>query len=353
MSLRERFWLPDPGLLGERLAGYVALRPRFGQVRQIGRSFSGRPIHAACYGAGRQKVIYVNALHGWEVVATNSAMAFVWSLFSGKGLDGEDLSGLVEEVARQQTVWVLPLCSPDVAARQYERFPEGFFPNAIGMKTREDWLHYAHVMNDPFEHYTGNLIAGQYHGFTREQVLQWLNAHRYLGQRWSDQGVDVWVDFERFESPEACAVRDFVLEGGPDCVMEYHGHEGATFVTAPTPRAGSEKASRQVMFARRMVAALVATGIKCATEPVNLYLTKESANFVNWIDTRFPEAMMLFAELQMYQNEWIERQRGARPAFAPAGRPMLTQEEIIRSGWTLSMALLEQGNTRSLYQNLA
>jgi len=345
VDVKREFWLADPGLVGQKLASCVALNPKLGTVRQIGRSFSGRPIHALRYGGGPQKIAYMNALHGWEIVDTNSAVAFAWSLFSSRGLDGEDLSDLVRQVAARQTVWVLPLGSPDIAARQYERFPEGFFPNAIGMKTREDWLQYAHVMNDPFEHYTGNLIAGQYHGFTREQVEEWLKANRYLGQRWTDQGLDVWVDFERFESPEARAVRDFLLELEPDCVMEYHGHEGATFVTAPTPLAGARKAERQLAFARRMVDALVATGIKCATEPASLYLTKDSPNFVNWVDTQFAEAMMLFAELQMYHNECVEREKKVPPAFAAAaGRPMLTQEEIIRSGWTLSMALLRLGN---------
>ena len=350
MNVKESFWLTDPALLGEALAGHVALDPDKGEVVEIGTSFSGRPIHAVRYGNGPQRIVYVNALHGWEVVATNSANAFVWSLFAGEGLDGEDLSAQTREAARKQTVWVLPLCSPDIGARQYERFPEGFFPNAIGMETEDDWLEYSHVMNDPFQKYTGDLIAGHYHGFTQRQVDEWLKENRYLGQRWSDQGLDVWVDFEAFQSPEARAVRDFVRRVGPDCVMEYHGHEGATFVTAPTPLASPQKAEREVRFAREMISALVATGIKCATEPVDLYLAPDNTMFVNWIDTNLPQTLILFSELQMYHNEFVER-RNRHPAFAAArGRPMLTQEEIIRSGWTLSMALLRTGNREGYRQ---
>jgi hypothetical protein len=346
LNIKESFWLRDPALLGETVEQWVALAPERGEVRQIGTSFSGRPIHAVRFGSGPQRIVFVNALHGWEVVTTNAAVAFLWSLFSGKGLDGEDLSELAARVAERQTVWMLPLCSPDIAARQYERFPEGFFPNAIGMKTEADWLQYAHVMNDPYERYTGRLIAGRFHGFTREQVEEWLKDNRWLGQRWSDQGLDVWVDFKDFDSPEARAVRDFVLEVQPDCVMEYHGHEDATFVTAPTPNASRAKAVRQVEFALRMLQALIRTGIKCAVQPVNVYLTPDSPTFVNWVDATFPRAMVLFAELQMYQNEFAER-RMIHPAFQPArGRPMLTQEEIIRSGWALSMALVEMGNGR-------
>jgi len=344
VDLKKEFWMPDPALLGERLACCLSLSDARGEVVEIGRSFSDRPIYAIRYGSGPQKIAYVNALHGWEVVATNSSLAFVWSLFAGRGLDGEDMSDLAEEVARRQTVWVLPLCSPDIAARQYKRFPEGFFPNAIGSKTKEDRLEYVRVMNDPHERYPGQFGAGRDHGFTPEQVAEWLSENEYLGQRWSDQGLDVWVDFEPFDSPEARAARDFMLAVRPDCVMEYHGHEGATFVTAPTPLAAPGKAARQGEFGRRMVAALVATGLKCATEPVNLYLKEDSPTFVNWVDTQMPETMMLFAELQMYHNDWLERGR-PHPAFAAAaGRPMPTQAEIIRSGWTLSMALLEMGN---------
>jgi len=342
MDIKREFWLRDPALLGETLERWVALSPARGEVREIGRSFSDRPIHAVRFGHGPRTILYVNALHGWEVVDTNSAVAFTWSLFSGRGPDGEDLREFVADVARALTVWVLPLGSPDIAARQYRRFPEGFFPHAVGMETEADWLTYCHVMNDPYERYTGRLVAGAYHGFTREQVEEWLRDNEYLGQRWSDQGIDVWVDFERFDTPEARAVRDFGQRVRPGCVMEYHGHEGPTFVAENTPRASPERAARQREFAREMVAALRATGITCATEPVNLYLTKDSPTFVNWVDTTFPAALMLFGELQMYRNAHAEK-RASIPAFAAAaGKPMLTQEEIIRSGWTLSMALLRK-----------
>jgi len=346
-GIKERFWLKDPGELRGVLERHVRMNPSRGELREIGRSFSGRPILAIRYGTGPQKIVFANAHHGWEVVTTNSAVALSWSLFCGQGLDGEDLRGFVDEVAAKQTVWILPLISPDVAARQYERFPEGFFPNAIGSATQQDWEQYVHVMNDPYETYTGERIAGRYHGFTREQVDEWLKENRYLGQRWSDQGIDIWIDYERFDTPEARAVRDFILPIEPDCVMEYHGHEGPTFVAAPTPRGAESpaKAAKQKRFGEAMVAALVATGIKCAARPTCLYLTRDGPDFVNWVETQWPDVMMLFSELQMYYNKTKERYEPDDPVWGPAaGRPMPTQEEIIRSGWTLSTALLRLGN---------
>jgi len=101
-SVKERFWLKDPANLGKVLKSHLALNPSRGEIKEIGKSFSGRPIYVVRYGNGPQTILYVNAHHGWETVTTNSANAFIWTLFSGKGLDGEDMSKFVDEVAKKQ-----------------------------------------------------------------------------------------------------------------------------------------------------------------------------------------------------------------------------------------------------------
>src|SRR5436190_1641004 len=83
-SVKERFWLKDPADLGKVLKSHLALNPSRGEVKEIGKSFSGRSIYVVRYGNGPQTILYVNAHHGWETVTTNGANAFIWTLFSGK-----------------------------------------------------------------------------------------------------------------------------------------------------------------------------------------------------------------------------------------------------------------------------
>lgn len=345
-SVKERFWLKDPSEIGKVLTGHVALNPSRGEVKEIGKSFSGRPIYTVRYGSGPQIILYVNAHHGWETVTTNGANALIWTLFSGKGLDGEDRSTFVDEVAQKQTVWILPLVSPDIAVRQYERFPEGFFPNGVGMKTKEEREEYVHVMNDPFD---PALVPDSKTGYTQEAIEKRRKEKKYFGQRWSDQGVDVWEDYEDFKSPEARVVRDFVLRLKPDCIMEFHGHEGPMFIGAATPFAKPDKAERQVKLATEMLSALIASGAKCAGIPASVYLHK-GHNFPNWVDHQMPDTMFLFSELQMWDNAWYadDAYKKDDPVWGhAAGIGMPSQDEIIRAGWTVSMALLKIGNRES------
>src|SRR4051812_9677380 len=82
-SVKERFWLKDPADLHKVLKSHLALNPTRGEIKEIGKSFSGRPVYAVRYGSGPQTIVFVNAHHGWEVVTTNGANAFMWTLFSG------------------------------------------------------------------------------------------------------------------------------------------------------------------------------------------------------------------------------------------------------------------------------
>ena len=342
--LKDRYWLRDPLLLPVKLSEAVSRQPALGEVTTIGKTFSGRAIQAVRFGSGPRKLVIIGGVHGWETVTTNSLYALVSTLFSGRSLDGEDTREWAAQVARDQTIYIRPQVSVDVAARMYRMVPEGYFPRGVGMETEADWTKYVHLINDPYERFTGQKIAGYFPGFTPEQVATWRQTGKELGLRWSDQGLDVWFDFEEFVTPEARAVRDFILKVKPDCVFELHGHEGETFVTAPTPHVAPERKERQVFFGKELLAALKKTRLPVHPEPHNPYLPAERPFLPNWVD-REVGALTVFAELQMYRNRHYEVNLAKTPVVEYEKRWMPSQGQVIRMGWTLCDRLIELGQT--------
>jgi len=342
IALKERYWLQDPLELPARIAAAVAQNPARGEAFTIGTSFSGRPLPAARFGNGPQRVLLVGAVHGWETITTYSLFAFLDTLFSGVGIDGEDLSTWVQEIAASHTIYFAPQISPDLAVRMHREMPEGFFPNRVGIETEADRELYIKVLGDPYEYFTGEKIAGRFHGFTPEQVAEWKGMGNELGLRWSDQGLDIWMDWERFDSPESRALRDFTLEVAPDCILEMHGYEGPMFLTAPVPLTPAHLEQRSLFFGREMLAAHRRTGLPMEPEPINPYITPEPPFYPNWVHKNL-ETLFLFGELQMYRNRFMDSQRRSMEGYDLSWMP--TQGQIIRSGWTLYRRLIELGQT--------
>lgn len=350
-NLKERYWLQDPLSLPDKISAAVAQSPSRGAAYTIGHTFSGRPIPGVRFGSGPHSLLIVGAMHGWETITTYSEYALIDTLFSGRGIDGEDLREWVAEVAEKQTIHVVPQVSIDVAERMHRVVPEGYFPNLVGMESEEDRDFYAQILGDPYFYYTGTKVAGRFHGFTPEQVAEWRGMGNELGLRWSDQGIDIWCDFEKFATPEARAVRDHTSRVKPHCVLEMHGYEGPLFVTAPTPLTPPHLVDRAVHFAREMLAAHRATGIPMIDEPSNPYIVAEQPFYPNWVDREIG-ALMLFGELQMYRNRWYETtssKRRTEEEYDAAWMP--TQGQIIRSGWTIYKRLIELGQTDGYLPN--
>jgi hypothetical protein len=324
------------------MAEAVARQPERGEYFTIGQTFSGHPIPAVRFGNGPRRLLIVGAMHGWETITSYSEYALIDTLFSGVGIDGEDLSDWVAEVAATQTISIVPQVSVDVAVRMHRVVPEGYFPNLVGMETEAHREHYVQILGDPYEYFTGKKVAGRFHGFTPEQVAEWRGMGKELGLRWSDQGIDIWTDFEPFATPEACAMRDFTREVQPDCILEMHGYEGPFFMTAPTPLTPPELEERALFFGREMLAAHQKTGLPMMPDLTNPYLVPDQPFYPSWVN-REMKTLMLFGELQMYRNRYYELELKKWRAEQYERQWMPTQGQIIRSGWTIYKRLIELG----------
>lgn len=236
-----------------------------GQVWEIGRSHSGRPLRAVAYGeaeplprrtthssavaaghpedffdpAKRQRpvLLIIGAIHAAEIEGTVTCLNFAQVMETGRDLRGREWP-LLRQLAEQLRVVLVPLPQPDGRLRSPVR-------NLIG-GTVDDLYYYGQ----------GLLKDGQ--------ILRWPECKRmqpiplgqmeFLGGYYNDAGVNIQHDdFFGRPAPETRALMDLATAEIPDCVMTLHSCGSGPFFIAP-----ENYLSPACQFHQVQVAALVA-----------------------------------------------------------------------------------------------
>jgi hypothetical protein len=70
--------------------------------------------------------------------------------------------------------------------------------------------------------------------FTSDQIAQWEATGRVLGSSLTDQGLDMWFDWDDTQGMETRATKNLLESVRPYCVVDFHNFMFPTEVFAPT-----------------------------------------------------------------------------------------------------------------------
>ena len=215
MDLVGECWLADPEQLGARLDDLAARARYAARVLRWGRSFRGRDLVAFRAGTGPLRAVVVAGLHAAELVGGYGMLAFAHTLATGRGPDGEDLSGWAAATLAAQTITLVPIVNLDGAVRMSHFLPGCYTRNRFAADQDEAYVEFVRAPLGFF-----GLTRGRDLFLTDEQLRLWTEERGgRLGQLWSDQGVDLWEDWKHFRAPETRALRALLDEIRPACVF--------------------------------------------------------------------------------------------------------------------------------------
>lgn len=346
MELAQSFWLADPEQLAGRLDALAEGATHPVRTIRFGQSYRGRDLVAFQAGAGSLQVVLVGGLHAAEYAGPYGFLSFAHTLATGRGLDGEDLSGWLRETLSAQTITVVPLLNVDGAIRMSRVLPGCWHPNRFG-PSDADFSDVVEFVRAPLDHF--GLTRGTDLHLTEEQIRFWTEERGgVLGQLWSDQGVDLWEDWTHFRAPETRALRDLLAQIRPDGVLELHGHELPSAIYVPLPSAQGPDRRRQLEYGEELMTALLAADLPCSRHSVRTYHDRDEFHEFPDHVYRQHRCLTLFGEVNcgLIFDRGRERLRqnplGRRDADARAPG----QDEILRTVWLWAKTLIDLGGRR-------
>jgi hypothetical protein len=247
----------------------------------------------------------------------------------------------------QQTLYLVPILNVDGVARFVRQVPNCWF---AGVYDVEGWDAYVAGIREPMLTYGLTRGSPGFNKLTDQQLTEWTQQRGGpLGWLFSDQGVDLWEDWEKFDAPETRALRDFLDKIEPHCLLNLHNQETPSNMFVPIPSAHGQAARTQVEYGEEMMTQLLEAGVPCSVHSTRTYDYKEY--FQQFPDRFYLEhrCLVLFGEVANgYMPDRLRQMmRATVLRRRDADNPAPSQEDIIRTVWIWLKALVDMGGRRS------
>ncbi len=345
MDVVTDFWLNNPDDMADRLDRLAEQSEFPVQSFRFGKSWRGRDLVGFRAGGGRLNLLVVAGMHAGEHPAPYGIFSFIHTLSTGRDLDGRDVSKWVERTLAEQTITLVPYLNIDGGIRMSEMLPGCYLNNEFKTSDTEAFDHW---VLDPMPHFGLRRRRNLY--LTDEQRRIWTEEKGgYIGQLFSDQGVDLWEDWKNFRAPETRALRDLIEPLRPDCIFEMHCQDSFhSQMFVPLSSAEGEDRLTQLRYGEEMMTALMAAGIPTSTQSCRPYSVPPDWNeFPDYVYRKY-RCLSLFGEVNM--SHLFDHRRddfGDDPLYRRGlDKPLPTQEQILRGVWIWLKALVDMGGAR-------
>jgi len=228
----ERYWFfsAQDGL--ERFRHLSYAHPDACELREIARSVTGLPVYALRLGAGQKPVVILSGMHGCEPSGPRGLLAYVDALLNASTPFGISLDR--EKILKAVTLHVIPLVNPGGAQRFSQHFPDSWHGTWFREWTEANKTKFFAEGNEPMHFFYGTYVKKPPMRFTPDQVSQWEATGQVLGSSLTDQGLDMWFDWDDTQGAETHATKDLLEAVRPYCVVDFHNFMFPTEVFAPT-----------------------------------------------------------------------------------------------------------------------
>jgi hypothetical protein len=228
----ERYWFfsAQDGL--ERFRRLAYAHPADCELREIARSASGLPVYAFRLGVGPRQIVLLGGMHGCEPSGPRGLLAYLDALLNSRAPFGIAVDR--QKILSAATLHVIPLLNPGGAARFARHFPDAWHGTWIPQWTEANKLRFFAEGNEPLHFFYGTYVKKPPMRFTPEQIAEWEAAGNVLGSSLTDQGLDIWFDWDDTRGAETRAAKDLLESVRPYCVADFHNFMYPTEVFAPT-----------------------------------------------------------------------------------------------------------------------
>jgi hypothetical protein len=228
----ERYWFFSARDGLERFRQLAYAHPDACELREIARSATGLPIYAMRLGRGGKHVAILSGMHGPEPSGPRGLLAYLDALLNSTAPFGISVDR--EKILKATTLHVIPLLNPGGAQRFSQHFPDSWHGTWIPDWTDANKIKFFAEGNEPMHFFYGTYVKKPPMRFTPEQVAQWEATGHVLGSSLTDQGLDMWFDWDDTQGMETRATKNLLESVRPYCVVDFHNFMFPTEVFAPT-----------------------------------------------------------------------------------------------------------------------
>jgi len=202
------------------------------ELREIARSVTGLPVYALRLGHGRKQVAILSGMHGPEPSGPRGLLAYLDALLNATAPFG--ISTEKEKTFEAITLHVIPLLNPGGAQRFSQHFPDSWHGTWIPDWTEANKTKFFAEGNEPAHFFYGTYVKKPPMRFTPEQIAQWEATGQVLGSSLTDQGLDMWFDWDDTQGMETRATKNLLESLHAYCVVDFHNFMYPTEVFGPT-----------------------------------------------------------------------------------------------------------------------
>jgi hypothetical protein len=139
-----------------------------------------------------------------------------------------------EKILKAITLHVIPLLNPGGTQRFSQHFPDSWHGTWIPDWTEVNKTKFYAEGNEPLHFFYGTYVKKPPMRFTPEQIARWEATGQVLGSSLTDQGLDMWFDWDDTRGTETRATKSLLEMLRPYCVVDFHNFMFPTEVFAPT-----------------------------------------------------------------------------------------------------------------------
>jgi len=201
-------------------------------LREIARSATGLPVYAIRLGRGPKQVVILSGMHGCEPSGPRGLLAYLDALLNATAPFG--ISVERERIIGAITMHLIPLLNPGGAQRFSQHFPDSWHGTWFPEWTDANKTKFFAEGNEPLHFFYGTYVKKPPMRFTPEQIAQWEATGQVLGSSLTDQGLDMWFDWDDTHGTETRATKNLLESLRPYCIVDFHNFMYPTEVFAPT-----------------------------------------------------------------------------------------------------------------------
>jgi hypothetical protein len=302
------------------------------EAHEIARSRSGLPVYRFCLGRGAKQVAFLSGMHGAEPSGPRGLLAFMDILLNDSRPFGVSVD--VPRILDGLSLHLFPLMNPGGAERFSLHFPDCWHPTWLPNWNEADITRFFAEGNEPNRFFHGSYVKTPPMRFSPEQIAQWEATGHLLGSSLTDDGLDMWFDWDETRGRETLAVKEALCAMTPLCVADYHNFMYPSEVFAPTPYSEGKLRQDEINLTLAIQTEWRKQGLAFHERPPRPYtLPREKYHEDYWIHSIGAGALIVEFNGGQLSTE------GAEYELAPGSRP-LTRRESLQSAVAATVAIV-------------
>lgn len=301
--IEECYWVHSPELFERAGTRLLETYPDHIQRYHLCTNDLGEPVWVFRLGHGQRNVVLLGRTHGHEPAGTCGLVALMDGLLSAK-VPGTNMPyDQAERLLHGFTLECIPMVNPD-AARRWASQVRDSFPALDYTNSPEDTRRLREIHSEP------GLTLGKERPphFTAEEVIEWRRHGKSMGSLFTEEGVELWMDWAHGRSMQIVALRELLRLRQTVLFVDIHQQELPSQIFIPTGLRTEEDRRRHEYLAEAALDAIEGAGIPCNRRVVPFFDRPDLNNSTNWAYL-YGGSMQLLFEIDWghrWGGEWIQ-----------------------------------------------